>query len=291
MEVTLTEHPQAASITVALTAITLVAFASNSLLCRLALANGSIDPVSFTSLRIVSGAATLWIVSALLRRRSRPKGSWLSATMLALYAIAFSLAYVSLSVGTGALILMGAVQGTMIVGGIRAGERLKPTQWMGLLIALGGTVYLVSPGITAPPVASSILMAVAGLAWGVYSLRGRGNEDPISATTDNFIRAAPMALIMSLIQIGEVRWSTHGILLALLSGSLTSGIGYVVWYAALRGLTATRAAIVQLAVPVITAIGGVMILSEVITTRLVIASLAVVGGVGLAVLLRVRTMR
>lgn len=254
----------------------------------MALAGGEIDPASFTSLRILSGAATLWIISALLRRRSRPSGSWISAFLLALYAIAFSYAYVRLSAGTGALVLMGAVQATMIVGGILAGERLIPIQWMGLLIALGGVVYLVFPGITGPPVIASLFMAIAGLAWGIYSLRGRGSDDPITATTDNFIRAVPIAVIVTLVQLGEMRLSTQGLLLAVVSGSLTSGIGYVFWYTALRGLTATRAAVVQLAVPVITAIGGVVILSELVTARLVIASLAVVGGVSLAVTGRVR---
>ena len=274
---------QTASVTIALTAITLIAFASNSLLCRLALAAEAIDPASFTSLRILSGAATLWIVSAILRRRSRPRGSWLSASMLALYAFGFSYAYVHLSAGTGALIIMGTVQPTMIVAGIRAGERLVPIKWIGLLVALGGTVYLVSPGITGPPVVGSAFMVLAGVAWGIYSLRGRGSHDPVTTTTDNFIRAVPIVLVISLVQLGGVRWSTHGVLLALLSGSVTSGIGYVLWYAALRNLTATRAAIVQLAVPVLAAIGGVVFLSEVITLRLVIASLAVLGGVGLAV--------
>jgi len=285
------QSTQAASVTFALTAITLIAFGSNSVLCRLALAGGGIDPASFTNLRLLSGAATLWIISALLRRRSRPMGSWISASMLALYAFAFSYAYVSLSIGTGALILMGAVQATMIVAGIRAGERLNPLQWMGLLLALGGTVFLVSPGITGPPVLGSALMAAAGIAWGIYSLRGRGSDDPITTTTDNFIRAVPMAVIVNLIQLGEIHWSTQGVLLALLSGSITSGIGYVLWYAALRGLTATRAGIVQLGVPVLAAIGGVVILSEAITTRLVIAGLAVLGGVGLAVAARVRKKR
>jgi len=279
---------QTASVTIALAVTTLIAFASNSVLCRLALAQGAIDPTSFTILRILSGAATLWIISALLRRRSRPRGSWISAFMLALYAFTFSYAYVSLSAGTGALILMGAVQATMIVGGIRAGELLIPIQWVGLLLALGGTVYLVSPGITGPPVLGSILMAIAGFAWGGYSLRGRGTDDPITTTTDNFIRAVPIALGIALVQLGEMTWSKQGVLLALLSGSLTSGIGYVLWYAALRGLTATRAAVAQLTVPVIAAIGGVVFLSEAIVARLVIASLAVLGGVGLAVAGRVQ---
>ena len=255
----------------------------------MALVGGSIDPASFTSLRMISGAATLWSISFFLRRKSRPGGSWISAAMLALYAIAFSYAYVRLGTGTGALILMGSVQATMIVAGIRAGERLAPRQWLGLLVALGGTTYLVFPGITAPPVFGSLLMATAGIAWGIYSLRGRGSNDPITATTDNFIRAVPIVVVLVLVQRNEAGWSTYGILLAIVSGSLTSGIGYVLWYTALRGLTATRAAIVQLGVPILAAAGGVMLLSEVITPRLVIASIAVLAGVGVAVTGRART--
>jgi len=255
----------------------------------MALVGGSIDPASFTSLRMVSGAATLWSISFFLRRKSRPGGSWISAAMLALYAIAFSYAYVRLGTGTGALILMGSVQATMIVAGIRAGERLAPRQWLGLLVALGGTTYLVFPGITAPPVFGSLLMVTAGIAWGIYSLRGRGSNDPITATTDNFIRAVPIVVVLVLVQRNEAGWSTYGILLAIVSGSLTSGIGYVLWYTALRGLTATRAAIVQLGVPILAAAGGVMLLSEVITPRLVFASIAVLAGVGVAVTGRVRT--
>jgi drug/metabolite transporter (DMT)-like permease len=249
----------------------------------MALAGGAIDPAGFTILRILSGAATLWVVSAFLRRRSRPSGSWISASMLALYAFAFSYAYVSLSIGTGALILMGAVQATMIVAGIRAGERFAPVQWLGLLMAFGGTIYLVSPGVTGPPPLGAALMATAGIAWGVYSLRGRGSVDPITATTDNFIRAVPFAIGIGLLQLGRLKWSAHGVVLAVISGSLTSGLGYVVWYSALRGLTATRAAVVQLALPVLAAIGGVVVLAEPVTTRLVVASVAVVGGVGLSV--------
>ncbi len=270
-------------VTVCLTAITLVAFAANSVLCRLALAAGSVDPTSFASMRIAAGAATLWVVSAIFRRKARPAGSWISASMLALYAFAFSYAYVGLSVGTGALVLMGAVQTTMIIAGIRAGEQVSPVRWLGMILALAGIVYLVSPGIAGPPPVASALMALAGVAWGIYSLRGRRVADPITATTDNFIRAVPIAFVLTIARIGEFHLSTQGVLLAILSGSVTSGLGYVLWYAALRGLTATRAAVVQLAVPVITALGGVAFLSEAITSRLVIASLAVIGGVGLAV--------
>jgi drug/metabolite transporter (DMT)-like permease len=283
------EHSrQTTSFTIALAVATLIAFASNSVLCRLALASEAIDATSFTSLRILSGAATLWIISTLRRNRFRAPGSWMSAFMLVLYAFTFSYAYISLSAGTGALILMGMVQVTMIVGGIRAGERLILIQWVGLFLALGGTVYLVSPGVTQPPVLGSTLMAIAGFAWGVYSLRGHGGGDPIATTADNFIKAVPMALGISLIQLGQTTWSARGVVLALVSGSLTSGIGYVMWYAALRGLTATRAAVIQLAVPVIAAIGGVVFLSEAIITRLVVATVVVLSGVCLAVAGRAR---
>lgn len=284
MEANLTERSaQTPTVTFALSVVTLVAFASNSVLCRMALAAGAIDATSFTILRILSGAATLWVVSAFLRRRSRPTGSWISASMLALYAFAFSYAYLSLSIGTGALIVMGAVQATMIFAGLRAGERYVPLQWIGLLVAFGGTVYLVSPGVTGPPPLGAALMATAGIAWGIYSLRGRGSADPITATTDNFIRAVPFAMGIGVLQLRQMHWSTHGVVLAVISGSLTSGLGYVVWYSALRGLTVVRAASVQLALPVLAAIGGVVLLAEPVTTRLVVASVAVVGGVGLSV--------
>jgi drug/metabolite transporter (DMT)-like permease len=204
------QRTQSARVTIALTAMTLIAFASNSILCRMALAHGAIDPASFASLRILSGAATLWMISAVLRKRSRPSGSWVSAAMLAVYAVSFSYAYISLGTGTGALILMGSVQATMIVGGVRAGERPTNWQWFGLLLALGGTVYLVSPGITGPPLLASSLMALAGFAWGVYSLRGRKSGDPITTTTDNFIRAIPMLLAINLTQLGSIRWETQG---------------------------------------------------------------------------------
>ncbi len=266
-----------------LTAITMIAFASNSILCRLALAHGVIDPISFASVRILSGAAALWIVSAALRRKSRPHGSWLSASMLALYAFGFSVAYVTLSAGTGALIIMSSVQMTMIVGGLLQGERLVRMQWAGLLLALAGTVYLVSPGLTSPPLLGSLSMALAGFAWGIYSLRGGGSVDPVTATTDNFIRAVPVALVLSLVELGSMHLSLKGVLLAICSGALTSGLGYVIWYAALKRLTVTRAAVAQLTVPVIVAISGIVLLSEAISARLVVASVAVLGGVGMVV--------
>lgn len=279
-----------------LTALAMVAFAANSLLCRLALGGAAIDAASFTTIRLISGAVTLWTVLAFVGRRSRTgqpghQGNWVSASMLFLYAIAFSFAYLSLSVGTGALILFGSVQATMILAGLWSGERPHPLQWTGLFIAVTGLVYLVSPGLTASPLAGSLLMAVAGIAWGVYSLRGRGAVDPVAVTTDNFVRSMPLVLVISLSMLQQAHLTLRGALLAVVSGSLASGIGYVIWYAALRGLTATRAAIVQLSVPVLAALAGVILLSEAVSIRLLISGVAILGGVGLAVLRRESLVR
>ena len=270
--------------TALLTALTLVSFAANSVLCRLALGGGHIDAASFTSVRFVSGACVLWLLSfATGRSRSRGTGTWTSATALAVYGIGFSFAYVSLSTGMGALLLFAAVQTTMMVLGFRAGERPAVHQWAGFVLSLGGFVYLVSPGLSAPDPGGSALMVAAGVGWGVYSVRGRGAADPIGTTTDNFIRSLPFVIGASLVFIGDIRATTEGIVLALISGSVTSGLGYVLWYAALRGLTTTRAAIVQLSVPVLTAVGGILFLSEEPTMRLLVASLLILGGIGAAV--------
>ncbi len=260
----------------------MIAFASNSILCRLALAPGAIDAVTFTAVRLVSGAATLLLIAfSTGRANRRGAGNWMSGAMLFVYAICFSLAYVDLSIATGALILFCAVQLTMIITAIATGERPQPLQWFGLMVALGGFIYLVSPGLEAPSPLGSVLMTVSGVAWGVYSLRGRGGADPISATTDNFVRAVPFVLIMAAVMHRGAHLSIRGVILAVVSGALTSGIGYVIWYAALRGLTATRAATVQLTGPVIAALGGVFFMSEAVSLRLMIATAAMLGGMGL----------
>ena len=271
--------------TAVLTAIALVAFAANSVLCRLALGEGAIDAASFTTFRLGSGAVALWILRSLIRGPGAPRSglAWLGASMLFLYAVAFSFAYLSLGAGTGALILFASVQLTMILAGLRAGERPHFREAVGLLLALGGLVYLVWPGLTAPSLAGSTLMTAAGIAWGVYSLRGRGTTDPLAATADSFVRAVPFVLITSLVFLPSRRWSAEGVGLAMLSGAGTSGLGYVIWYAALQGLTATRAAIVQLAVPVLAAAGGVVFLSEPLSLRLLASAIAILGGVALAV--------
>lgn len=277
---------------VALTVAAMLAFAANSLLCRMALQQGGIDAASFGSIRLVAGALTLALV---VRLRSRPEAAgradWLAAAMLFAYVAFFSFAYLSLPAGTGALILFGAVQLTMLGAGLRAGEMFGPVAWSGFVLAVAGLVYLVSPGVAAPPPLGATLMAVAGVAWGVYSLRGRGVADPLAATARNFVRAAPMALALSLVLAGSAHADAAGIALAVASGALTSGIGYVIWYAALPGLSAMRAATVQLSVPLIAAFGGVIFLSEAITPRLMLCSVAILGGIGLVLAAKTRTVR
>jgi drug/metabolite transporter (DMT)-like permease len=267
----------------------LLAFAANTLLCRIALGRDLIDPISFTTLRLLSGAIVLVAMSRLVAE-SRPAptqaGSWASGLALFVYAIAFSLAYVSLDAGIGALILFGSVQATMIGLGLKSGERPRPVEWLGLAMAFGGLVYLVSPGITAPDPLGALLMSTAGVGWGVYSLRGRSATAPVAATAGNFVRTVPMAAVASAVALSFVRAEGTGVALALISGTLTSGLGYVLWYRALRSLTSTRAAIVQLPVPVLSALGGAVCLGEPLSARLVGASALILGGVAMAVLTR-----
>jgi drug/metabolite transporter (DMT)-like permease len=267
-----------------LTCLAMIAFAGNSLLCRAALKHTAIDPATFTTVRMLSGAIALWLIVRMRAGTSARGGSWRSALALFAYAGAFSFAYVELSAATGALLLFGAVQATMILFGLCKGERLNPWQGIGLASALAGLAVLLLPGLSAPPLHSAILMAGAGIAWGVYSLRGKGAGDPLAATAGNFLRAVPFAMISSLALLAMVRVDAEGIVYAIASGALTSGVGYAIWYAALRGLSATGAATVQLSVPVIAAIGGVLLLGEPITLRLLGASIAVLGGIALVVI-------
>lgn len=268
--------------TLLLTTLAMCAFAANSLLCRLALQQPIIDPASFGSIRLLSGAMALGLI---VRLRSSPRAAlrpdWLAAAMLFVYVACFSFAYLTLSAGTGALILFGAVQVTMFGAGLHAGESFRPLAWAGLLLAAAGLVYLVSPGLSAPPLTGAALMAAAGVAWGIYSLRGRAAAAPLAATADNFLRALPFAIGLSLLLAHNTHATAAGVALAIVSGALTSGIGYVVWYAALNGLSATRAATVQLSVPPIAAFGGVLLLSETITPRLMLATAAILGGIAL----------
>src|SRR5262245_24011000 len=258
----------------------MVAFAANSLLCRLALGQGQIDAASFTSIRVAAGVITLCLILLVRSKRlALAAMNWRSVLGLAAYMVFFSFAYVSLHAGAGALILFGSVQITMFTVALRSGEHFGPLQWAGLALAITGLVYLVSPGLTAPDPLGAALMAVAGMSWGVYSLVGRGASDPLAATTTNFVFTLPIVLAVSLFALAGVHATTKGIILAIASGAAASGCGYVIWYAALRGLTATRAAVVQLSVPVIAALGAAAFLAEPITLRLVLASIATIGGV------------
>lgn len=266
----------------------MVAFAANSLLCRLALEQpAQIDAASFGSVRLVSGALMLALVVRLQAGRAAPaRADWSAAAMLFAYVACFSFAYLTLSAGTGALILFGAVQLTMLGAGLLAGERFAPLAWTGLALAAGGLVYLVWPGLAAPPLAGALLMAAAGVAWGGYSLRGRTQGDPLRATAGNFVRAMLPALALSAVGASQAHASATGIALAVVSGALTSGLGYVIWYAALKGLTALRAASVQLSVPPLAALGGALWLGEAPTPRLVMGSIAILGGIALVLATR-----
>jgi len=281
---------QSALQTSLLTTLTMIAFASNSVLNRLALGQNTIDATSYTTIRLISGAVMLFMIASLYRKNEQLilRGSWISAAFLFLYAITFSFAYLSLTAGTGALILFGSVQITMIIAALSSGERPHILEWIGLFLALGGLIYLVFPGLAAPSPLGSALMAIAGIAWGFYSIRGRGSNNPLAATAGNFVYAIPMILLIRLVSLSNIHVSTNGILLATLSGALASGMGYVIWYAALRGLTTIRAAIVQLSVPVIAAWSGVIFLAENISLRLLVAGVFILGGIALAVFSRVK---
>jgi len=262
------------------------AFAANSILCRLALSRNEIDPATFTAIRLLSGAVALWIVAAAVAPQKSEKGNWGSAAALAGYAVAFSYAYVTLAAGTGALLLFGAVQATMIVAALRSGEHTAWQEWAGLATALAGLMYLVSPGLAAPPAFGAALMIAAGVGWGVYTLRGRRNAAPIVANAGNFVRSAPLVLSASAaaaLSGGVIKATPVGVGLALGSGVVASGLGYAVWYAALPHLTSMRAATVQLIVPVLGAIGGIVLLGETLSARLVIAAALILGGIGVAV--------
>lgn len=269
-----------------LTSLAMLAFAGNSLLCRVALKSTAIDAASFTTIRLLSGAATLWLIVHISRRASGGRGSWPAALALFVYAAGFSYAYVNLTAAAGALLLFAAVQATMIGHGLWTGERLRRLQFIGLVLALGGLVSLLLPGLAAPPLPASLLMLLAGAAWGVYSLRGRGAGDPLRITAGNFLRAVPVAIALSVLMHESASLDSAGLWCAVASGALASGIGYAIWYTALPALQATSAATVQLSVPVIAALGGVVFLGEAITLRLLLASAAVLGGIALVILER-----
>jgi len=290
-----------------LTSLAMIAFASNSLLCRLALKHTTIDAATFTFIRILSGAVALWLLleirtrlrferaASLLfegassspgvtRRSSLKSGNWPSALALFVYAAAFSFAYVDLSVGTGALLLFGAVQASMILWGFSKGERLDAIQVVGFVAAVIGLVVLVFPGLSAPPLIGSILMLVAGVAWGIYSLRGKGVQNPASVTAGNFVRAVPFSAVVWIIFVPWTHVDSAGVSYAVISGAIASGLGYVIWYSVVPSLKATSAATVQLSVPVLAAAAGILLLGEPLTLRYLLASVAILGGIALVVL-------
>lgn len=272
-----------------LTCLTMTAFAGNSLLCRVALRETGIDAASFTSIRLLSGALALWFIITLRNKDSKGSGSWLSALMLFAYAACFSFAYISLPAGTGALLLFGAVQATMMGYAYWTGERLRWLQLLGLVLAFSGLVGLLLPGWSAPPLGGSLMMMGAGIAWGVYSLRGKDSGDPAGTTAGNFLRSTPMAAVLSCALWPYFQWDTAGFFYAVVSGALASGLGYAIWYSVLPSLKATHASMVQLSVPVIAAVGGVALLGEPVTLRLMLASTAILGGIALVILQRAKT--
>ncbi|WP_233079464.1 DMT family transporter [Rheinheimera soli] len=268
----------------AFTLLALLAFAGNSLLCRAALIHTDIDPVSFTAVRLMSGALVLWLLISIRTEHNAGQGNWWSALALFVYAIAFSVSYVNLNTAAGALLLFGAVQASMIAYGLWRGERFSLLQSLGFVFACAGLVGLLLPGLSAPPVGAGLLMMFSGVAWGVYSLRGKGGGDPIKVTAGNFVRTVPMALILALVFLDGLLLDLDGVWYAVLSGALTSGLGYALWYTALPYLKASTAATVQLSVPLVAAVGAVLFLAEPFSLRLILASIAILGGIALVTL-------
>jgi drug/metabolite transporter (DMT)-like permease len=270
-----------------LTLLAMIAFASNSLLCRAALTQTSIDAASFTFVRIFSGAIALWLIVNVRRSAGATYptvgGNWISALALFFYAAAFSFAYLNVAAGTGALLLFCSVQATMILWGLHKGESVRVIETVGLIVAMIGLVVLLFPGLSAPPLLGSILMLGAGIAWGIYSLRGRGEKNPAIVTAGNFVRAIPFASAVSIISVQRMRFDSTGVTYAIISGAITSGLGYILWYAALPSLKAASAASVQLIVPVLAATGGILLLGEPLTARYLLASVVILGGIALVV--------
>ncbi|MEM7504458.1 MAG: DMT family transporter [Pseudomonadota bacterium] len=268
----------------------MIAFAGNSILCRLALAHDTIDPASFTVIRLVAGAVTLIVILAARTNVNavRRSGSWRSAITLFIYAIAFSLAYVQLDTAAGALILFGTAQATMISAALLSGERPIGSEYLGWIAAVGGFIWLLLPGATTPPLSGALLMTVAGVGWGLYSLYGRDEPAPLAGTAGNFLRVMLPTALLALVALSSIDISSRGALLAALSGSITTGVGYVIWYAALPKLSSLQAALVQLSVPAIAALGGVLVVTEALSARIVVAGLLITGGICIAIAGRYR---
>ena len=276
--------------TILFTGLALIAFAANSVLCRLALGESAIDASTFTIVRLLAGAIVLTVIMSISKIKSNSntnsstKGSWPASIALFIYALTFSFAYVTLDTATGALILFGSVQIAMILMSIFSGNRLHISEWFGMAIAFTGFVYLILPGVTTPSVIGFLLMTVSGIAWGIYTLKGRGSKNPIMDTAFNFLRTMPFVIILAIVTFKYAHYSSEGILLAVLSGSIASGIGYMIWYSALSGLSVTQAAVLQLLVPVIAAVGGIIFFSESISFRLTVSSAMILGGILMVVL-------
>ena len=277
----------------AYTSIAMLAFAGNSIICRMALRDAAIDPATFTGIRLASGALALLLILTYARRGTAvtTHGSWASALLLFVYALCFSFAYISLDAASGALILFGFVQATMIVMALAAGDRPHLAEWLGWMLAVGGLVWLLLPGATAPAPIAAALMAWSGIAWGLYSIQGRGQTDALASTTSNFLRSLVLVAVLTVLTIPEMQITRAGIVLAILSGAVTSGVGYVIWYAALNYISAIQAALVQLSVPAIAAAGGAIMLAEPLSGRLMIAGLLILGGICVAVIGRQRPDR
>lgn len=271
---------------VALTTCVMIAFAGNSLLCRLALKSTAIDPATFTLARLASGAVVLWLITSLRMREGSPRhgGNWPSAIALFVYAATLSFSYSAMTAATGALLLFGAVQITMIGRAMVGGENMGPWQWLGVVLAFVGLTILLLPGLATPPAAASALMICSGIAWGVYSIRGKGAVNPTLVTAGNFLRTVPFALVLSALTWSQFSADAAGLTFALASGAITSGLGYAIWYAVLPALKGTSAATIQLSVPAIAALGATMFLGESISARFVVATAATIGGIALTVL-------
>jgi drug/metabolite transporter (DMT)-like permease len=264
-----------------LTSLALIAFAANSVLCRLALGNNVIDASSFTIIRLLAGAIVLFCIVLFSKGKTSTtsKGNLLSSFMLFLYAITFSFAYLSLDTGTGALILFGAVQITIIIHTLLSGNKLRPLEWLGVITSFLGFIYLISPGVSSPSIIGFVLMTIAGISWGIYTIKGQTSKNPLRDTTYNFIKTLPFITILYIATMTQSNYSTEGILLAIIAGGVTSGIGYTIWYMAIRGLSSIQSAVLQLLVPVIAAFSGVIFISEIITVRLTVSSILILGGV------------
>jgi len=276
-----------------LTSITMLAFAANSVLCRMALSGEAIDAASFTAIRLASGALILTVLLLFRadfrgagRRNILQTGSWSAAAWLCIYATGFSFAYLSVSTATGALILFGAVQLTMMAASLLSGERPGMRAWAGYILAVGGLVLLLWPGASAPSLSGALMMAGAGMAWGMYSVLGRKSSHPLAQTAGNFLLTLPMSAAMLLFSINRLHGNIDGVLLAVASGALASGLGYALWYHVVSRISGAAAATVQLSVPLLAAVGGVITMQESISMRLALTGMMILGGIALVTMKR-----